>query len=110
MTVKVLFVCSANVDRSPTAEALFQDVPGIETASAGTNNDAVTPLDQELILWADIIIVMEKTHREKIRKRFKDSLKSQRIVSLDIPDHYKRGDPELVKLLEARVPKFLPRS
>ncbi len=103
----VLFVCSANVDRSPTAEELFQDTPGIETASAGTNSDAVTPLSEELILWADLIIVMERAHREKIRKRFKSSLKSQRVVCLDIPDHYKRGDAELVKLLEARVPTFL---
>ena len=86
MTVNVLFVCSANLDRSPTAEALFQDAPGIETASAGTNNDAVTPLSEELILWADLIIVMERAHRDKIRKRFRSSLKAQRVVCLDIPD------------------------
>lgn len=105
----VLFVCSANLDRSPTAEELFQCFPGIETDSAGTDNDAVTPLSEEHILWADLIIVMEKAHREKIRRRFKSILKAQRLVCLDIPDHYKRGDPELTQLLEARVPKFLPR-
>lgn len=109
MTVNVLFVCSANLDRSPTAEEMFQNMPGVETASAGTNNDAITPLSEELILWADLIVVMERMHREKIRKRFKSSLKSQRMVCLDIPDHYKRGDPELVRLLQARVAKFLPR-
>ncbi len=108
MAVNVLFVCSANVDRSPTAEELFQAAFGVETDSAGTDNDAVTPLSEEQILWADLIIVMEPMHRAKIRKRFRSSLKAQRIVCLGIPDHYKRDDPELVKLLQARVPKFLP--
>ncbi len=104
----VLFVCSANVDRSPTAEALFRDHPGIETASAGTGNAAETPLSDELVAWADIIIVMQPVHRQMIEQRFKSSLKAQRVVCLDIPDHYTRGDPELVKLLTERVPKFLP--
>ena len=105
----VLFVCSQNLDRSPTAERLFADFPGVETASAGTNNDAETPLSSELVAWADIIFVMEKTHRDKLRNRFKSSLKSQRVVCLVIPDHFKVNDPELVALLKARVPKFLPR-
>ncbi|PBN41669.1 hypothetical protein SxD43FB_20505 [Sphingobium sp. D43FB] len=45
MTVKnYLFVCSQNRLRSPTAEQIFASHPGIETLSAGTNNDAETPL------------------------------------------------------------------
>lgn len=32
---RVLFVCSRNRRRSPTAEHVFRNVPGIETASAG---------------------------------------------------------------------------
>lgn len=108
MTLKVLFVCTANVDRSPTAEALFRGHPGVEVASAGTARDAVRPLTSEIIARADLIIVMEEAHREAINARFATSLKAKHIVSLDIPDHYKRGDPELVKLLEARVPGHLP--
>jgi len=45
----VLFVCSQNRRRSPTAEQIFADHPGIETSSAGNNNDAENPLDAELI-------------------------------------------------------------
>ena len=105
----VLFVCSQNRLRSPTAEEVFANYPGVETASAGLNNDADEPLTSELVRWADIIFVMEKTHRSKLRKTFKADLKAQRVICLDIPDEYERMDPELVKLLEARVPKFLPR-
>jgi predicted protein tyrosine phosphatase len=37
MSRNVLFLCSQNRLRSPTAEQLFADWPGIETASAGLN-------------------------------------------------------------------------
>ena len=106
--MNVLFVCSQNKLRSPTAEQVFADRDDLEVASAGTNNDADTPLTSELIDWADTIFVMEKTHRAKVQKRFRVDLKSKRIVCLDIPDNYAFMDPALVKLLLAKVPRHLP--
>lgn len=99
----VLFVCSANRLRSPTAEQIFSTRDDIEVASAGTDNGAVTPLDPELVEWADIIFVMEKTHRNKLQKKFKKHLKSARVICLDIPDEYDFMDPELVRILERKV-------
>ena len=63
----VLFVCSQNKLRSPTAEQVFASWPNIEASSAGTNNDAENPLSAELIEWADIVFVMEKTIGVKFR-------------------------------------------
>jgi predicted protein tyrosine phosphatase len=105
----VLFICSQNRLRSPTAEQVFARRPDIEVASAGTNSDAETPLSSELVEWADVIFVMEKTHRTKLQQRFRASLKSKRVVCLDIPDKYGFMDPALVRLLEARVGRHLPR-
>jgi predicted protein tyrosine phosphatase len=102
-----LFICSQNKLRSPTAETIFAKWPNVETDSAGLNNDAETPLTPEQIDWADIIFVMEKTHRSKLSKRFRKYLNSKRVVCLDIPDDYVYMQEELVKLLEARVGKFL---
>jgi predicted protein tyrosine phosphatase len=102
-----LFICSQNILRSPTAEAVIANWPGIETDSAGTNNDAETPLTPEQIEWADIIFVMEKAHRNKVSKKFKKYLNGKRMVCLDIPDDYDYMQEELVKLLEARVGRFL---
>jgi predicted protein tyrosine phosphatase len=102
-----LFICSQNKLRSPTAETIFAKWPNVETDSAGTNNDAETPLTPEQIDWADIIFVMEKTHRSKVSKRFGKYLNGKRVVCLDIPDDYEYMQAELVKLLEARVGKFL---
>jgi|SRR6185369_1010252 predicted protein tyrosine phosphatase len=104
----VLFVCSQNRLRSPTAEQVFADHPAIEVSSAGTNNDANNPLTGELVRWADIIFVMEKTHRNKLQKKFHSELKGARVICLDIPDEYEFMDEGLVRLLKAKVSRYLP--
>ena len=103
-----LFVCSQNKLRSPTAEQIFSAREDIEVSSAGTNHDAENPLDNEQIEWADMIIVMEKHHRNKIQKRFFAALKTKRIVVLDVPDEYEFMDPGLVRLLNAKMMRHLP--
>ena len=103
----MLFVCSQNRLRSPTAEQVFSRRRDIEVASAGTNHDADNPLTHELVAWADIIFVMEKAHRAKLQQKFKASLKKARVVCLDIPDNYAFMDPVLIRLLEAKVTRYL---
>lgn len=104
----VLFVCSQNKLRSPTAEQIFADHPAIETSSAGTNNDAENPLSAEMIEWADLIFAMEREHRSKIQKRYRAALNGKNIVVLDIPDDYDFMDPALIALLRARMVRYLP--
>jgi predicted protein tyrosine phosphatase len=89
---------------------MFSAWPGIEVASAGLNNDAESPLTGELIEWADLIFVMERSHRNRLTTRHRASLKGKRIICLDIPDEYEYMDPALAALLRARVPRHLPRS
>ena len=103
----VLFVCSANKLRSPTAEQVFSTWPGVETDSAGLNRGATTQLSSEQIEWADIIFVMEKTHRSKLAKNFRAHLNSKRVICLDIPDNYEFMDPALVRILETKAGRFL---
>jgi predicted protein tyrosine phosphatase len=104
----VLFICSQNRLRSPTAEQVFADYPGIECASAGTNHDAENPLTPELVKWAEIIFVMEKTHRNKLSQKFRPYLGGKKVICLDIPDDYEFMDEGLIKLLKVKVPRFLP--
>ena len=106
----VLFVCSANRLRSPTAEKVFSTWPGIETYSAGLSNGADVLLSSEQLEWADIIFVMEKAHRNKLNRRFRSSLHGKRVICLDIPDDYEFMDPMLVRLLENRAGRFLSRT
>jgi predicted protein tyrosine phosphatase len=104
----ILFVCSQNRLRSPTAEHVFADWRGIETSSAGLNHDADNPVTPELLEWAEIIFVMERAHRSKLSTRFKSHLRGKRIICLDIPDNYEYMDPDLIQILKARVPQHLP--
>lgn len=104
----MLFICGKARLRSPTAEQVFADWPGIETASAGTGNDADCLVSAELIAWADTVLVMESTHRAKIAARFQPQLRGKRVAVLGIPDRYAYMAPELVQLLQQKVPRFLP--
>lgn len=104
----VLFVCSQNRLRSPTAEQIYAHRADFEVSSAGTNHDAENPLTGELIEWADIIFVMERAHRNRIQKRFRSALGSKRLICLDIPDEYEFMDPGLIRLLQARLARHLP--
>src|SRR5262245_25769099 len=97
---RVLFVCGRNRLRSPTAEQVFAHHPHMECASAGTNDDADNPLTAELVEWAEVIFVMERTHRNKVTRRFRRQLVSKRVICLDIPDQYEYMDPALVRLLK----------
>lgn len=105
---RYLFVCSQNRLRSPTAEQIFANWPGIEVDSAGTNHDANNPLTAELVAWADVIVVMEKAHRNKLQRKFRKALNGQRVICLDIPDEYEFMDAGLVRLLQARMVRYLP--
>jgi len=113
MRERILFVCTANIDRSRTAEDLYQGDPRYEVRSAGTAPYATTPLDRDLLLWADRIFVMsegEDRHKTLIQLRFPGLARP--IVDLGIEDRWYRGDPELVKRLLDRLQPHLgpPRT
>jgi predicted protein tyrosine phosphatase len=103
----LLFVCSQNRLRSPTAEAVFSAFSGIDAIGAGTNADAATVVSGDLIDWADIVFVMENSHRNKISKKFREVLKGKRLIVLGIPDDYDYMDPSHVSLLKVRVGRFV---
>jgi predicted protein tyrosine phosphatase len=105
--LRVLFICSQNRLRSPTAEQVFADWPGIETASAGLKPDADNPVTPELLRWAQLIFVMEPTHRRKLAAKFRPHLGHARVICLGIADDYGYMDPALVELLKRTLPPLL---
>lgn len=106
--INLLFVCSANRLRSPTAEQVFAACEGVETDSAGISSGADVELSAEQVDWADVIFVMEKAHRNKLARKFRHRLGGKRVICLDIPDDYAFMDPVLVDLLKARVGRHVP--
>lgn len=105
---RILFVCTANVDRSRTAEDLYRWDGRYEIQSAGTAPFATTPINRDLLLWADRIFVMserEDRHRTLIKLRFPGVVRP--ILDLDVEDRWRRGDPELVKQLLKKLSQHL---
>ncbi|MFW5684455.1 MAG: protein tyrosine phosphatase [Spirochaetota bacterium] len=98
----VLFVCTANQQRSPTAEELYRDDPRFNVASAGTSRLANTPVTAELLDWADLVVVMEEDHRRAITTRFPEQATATRIVVLGIPDVYHSMDRTLQREIRER--------
>jgi predicted protein tyrosine phosphatase len=103
----VLFVCSRNLWRSPTAEQLFRHYPQLSVRSAGVAASARRKLNERDVLWAHVIVVMESEHKRRVVSDFGRALGGRLIHVLDIPDDYRFMDPELVSMLEASVPPLL---
>ena len=105
--MNLLFVCSQNKLRSPTAESVFSEVDYINVRSAGLNNNAEIPLGVEDIVWADCMFVMEQAQKKKWQTYFKAHLKDQRVICLNIPDKYKYMEPALIELFKQKVPRYI---
>ena len=103
----VLFVCSRNQWRSPTAERVFAKDPTLQVRSAGTSPNAKRSVGEADIRWADVIVAMQGKHRDRLKASFPRSIAYKTVHVLDIPDDYSFMDPELVRILEAAVPPLL---
>jgi predicted protein tyrosine phosphatase len=104
--MNLLFVCSRNQWRSPTAEAIYKNHPDHEVRSAGTEPSARVRVTAKLIEWADLILVMEKRHAQRLLDRFPHEMAHKDYDVLDIPDDYGFMDPELVEMIEISVEPY----
>lgn len=103
----LLFICSRNQWRSPTAESLWRRRAGFEARSAGTSPNARRPVGPADIRWADVIFVMERKHQQRLQAEYSRLLEHKRLHVLDIPDDYRYMDPELISILEDTVTHYL---
>jgi predicted protein tyrosine phosphatase len=96
--------------RSATAHKIYDGDERFEVKSAGTDNSANTVISNELLTWADSIVVMEKHHRNFIRQKFPDIYKNKTIVCLYIPDDYDYMQAELIIILKDKVEDVYKRG
>jgi predicted protein tyrosine phosphatase len=101
----LLFICSKNQWRSPTAELLFKKHPIHEARSAGTSDKARIRVSQKLIDWADAIFLMERKHKQLLLQKFE--VNHKQLIVLDIEDNYQFNDPELIGILEVVLDGYL---
>lgn len=105
--MNLLFICSRNQWRSPTAEQLFRRHPQHQARSAGTSPNARHTVSVADIAWAERIFVMEEKHASRLKALFPRALQHKSIVVLDIPDDYRYMDAALIELLQASLQDYL---
>jgi predicted protein tyrosine phosphatase len=105
--IRLLFLCSRNHWRSPTAEAVYRDDPRVEVASAGVSSAARRKVTEKMLLRAELIFVMEHWQKKRLREDFPEVYSDLNVEVLDIPDDYEFMDPALIELIRERVEPFL---
>lgn len=106
--VNILFLCTANIQRSKTAEELFRAAnKKHQYKSAGLSSKYVqkansTLCTEEMLKWADRIYVFEQSHIDRIQAHTGDFY-LPKITNLDIPDDYQYFQRELVLQLLEKV-------
>ena len=103
----ILFICNANQNRSPTAEAIYKNDKRYSVKSAGIWEGSENLLTEELLEWSDIVFVMERVQKEYIEERFPRQYRSKLIVCLNIPDVYYYMDSKLVELIKERTKGYI---
>lgn len=99
-SMNILYICSRNKWRSRTAETIFKNNGKHNVKSAGTESSAKIRVSQNLLNWADVILVMEEKHRKRILEKFTDA--AEKIEVLDIPDDYQYMDEDLIEILRMK--------
>ena len=100
---KILFICSRNRRRSLTAETIFKTEPAWDVRSAGTEEAARIKVTAGQLGWADVVVVMEQRHKERLRQKFPEEFAAKQCVCFFISDDYEFMDAALVEILHEKM-------
>ncbi len=106
----VLFICGKARMRSPTAAHVATQLFEVEADFAGLSRDADEPLTVEHLEWAEVVAVMERRQLSRLKTLHGATPEGTRVVCLGIPDNFDFMQPELVRLLEAKLPAVLTKA
>jgi len=79
----------------------------LDVRSAGVSEKSRHQVTAQDLVWADVVLVMERKHKARIIETFAELDQLPRIESLEIPDDYEFMDEELVELIQGGVETFL---
>lgn len=114
---KVLTVCSAGCLRSPTAAHILSSEPfNFNTRCAGTSEEyAIIPLTEALIIWADVILCMDafqQSHINEMQNKLAAEASAmfeydyKQVINLEIEDEFGYRDLQLVKVMQDKFYKI----
>ena len=86
---------------SPKPRLSRRKLQWLSVRSRATAKAAVQTIRTSDLVWADLILVMEDKHRQRILADFPGEAKYKPLHVLDIPDEYRFMDDELVDLIRS---------
>lgn len=94
-TKKVLTVCSAGLLRSATLQNVLISELGYNVRNCGTEDYALIPISEALVLWADEIVFVEEYNFSRMESELKKLDVIKKCHVLCIPDVFNFNEPEL---------------
>ena len=73
----------------------------------GTQPGARIVVTEGHLGWADLIFCMEKSHRNRLRRKFPEALQGKRVLCLHIPGEYEFMQPDLIEELHAKLAPYV---
>ncbi len=107
--MKLLFVHARGGPVQPVPEDVLNGDPRVDVCTTLLGDDPFTAAEEELTLWADVIVVMEKRMRHILRRRLKQAGKASRVVCLHLPEHHDLQDPAYLTLFRERIEVYLEK-
>ena len=102
--MRLLFICTGNIQRSPTFEAWFKKYRcQYEVRSTGTAYGYPYRLTAELLEWADIIYLMDLEQEMFLARKFPEYIPKTKIIGCS--DQYAPESPELDNLIRYWIRK-----
>ena len=105
----ILFVCGESWRRSATAEKIFATGPRFSARAAGLGETVARRIKEEDVLWADLILVMERKYLGRLSHTFRHLETLPPMDVLGIPDKFIFMHRTLVERLREEVDAALER-
>ena len=109
---KALCVCSAGLLRSPTIAHVLSNPPyNYNVRAAGVEAEyALIPVDDALLLWADVIVCAEEWHKKTVIGMLKEHKYVdpegeviKEVIALNIPDNYETRSLPLLNIIQTKL-------
>jgi len=107
--MKLVFIHARGGPVQPVPEEVLNGDLRVDVRTAVLGDEPLTAAEEELMLWADVIVVMEKRMRHILRRRLTQRTKAKRIVCLHLPEHYDLQDPAYLTLFRERIEVYLEK-
>lgn len=106
--LRVLFVCSAGLLRSPTAAKVAGEFNINARAAGSLQHIALIPVSAKLIIWAEKLVFMNKENLYQTLEVFKDYPNfiesiNEKSITWDIEDYFDYNDKILQSVIREKI-------